>query len=488
MASITIRQLDEALKRRLRLRAARNGRSMEDEARTILRNAAALDDQAQLEESQGRGSARTRQREASGRALAADASAPTAGNPHTGCARRILLIIGGGIAAYKALDLIRRLKEHSLAVRCLLTKAAREFITPLSAGALSGERAFTDLFDQDSEFDVGHIRLAREADLVVVAPATADLMARLAGGHADDLPSAVLLATDRPVLLAPAMNPRMWEHKATQRNLALLIEDGIAVVGPNAGEMAEAGEAGIGRMAEPLEIVAAALPLIAHAAGEGALTGKRMIVTSGPTHEPIDPVRYIANRSSGKQGHAIAAAAASAGAEVILISGPVHLPDPPGVEVVKVASARDMLGAVNKALPADVAVFAAAVADWRPAEAQSNKIKKGVGATPKLVLKENPDILATVAHDASRRPRLVIGFAAETDRIIEHAKAKLARKGCDWILANDVSAESGVMGGDRNTVHLVTAQGVESWPQQSKEEVARTLVGRIAETLAGATR
>jgi phosphopantothenoylcysteine decarboxylase/phosphopantothenate--cysteine ligase len=234
--------------------------------------------------------------------------------------------------------------------------------------------------------------------------------------------------------------------------------------------------------------VAAALPLIARAAGEGALTGKRMIVTSGPTHEPIDPVRYIANRSSGKQGHAIAAAAASAGAEVILISGPVHLPDPPGVEVVKVASAQDMLDAVNKALPADVAVFAAAVADWRPAEAQSNKIKKGEGATPKLVLKENPDILATVAHDASRRPRLVIGFAAETDRIIDHAKAKLARKGCDWILANDVSAESGVMGGDRNTVHLVTAQGVESWPQQSKEEVARTLVGRIAETLAGATR
>jgi len=460
---------------------------MEDEARTILRNAAALDDKAQLEESQGRDSARMRQREASGRALAADA-APMAGNPHTGCARRILLIIGGGIAAYKALDLIRRLKEQSLAVRCILTKAAREFITPLSAGALSGERAFTDLFDQDSEFDVGHIRLAREADLVVVAPATADLMARLAGGHADDLPSAVLLATNRPVLLAPAMNPRMWEHTATQRNLALLIEDGIAVVGPNAGEMAEAGEAGIGRMAEPLEIVAAALPLIAHAAGEGALTGKRMIVTSGPTHEPIDPVRYIANRSSGKQGHAIAAAAASAGAEVILISGPVHLPDPPGVKVVKVASAQDMLGAVNKALPADVAVFAAAVADWRPAEAQSNKIKKGVGATPKLVLKENPDILATVAHDASRRPRLVIGFAAETDRIIDHAKAKLARKGCDWILANDVSAESGVMGGDRNTVHLVTAQGVESWPQQSKEEVARTLVGRIAETLAGATR
>jgi phosphopantothenoylcysteine decarboxylase/phosphopantothenate--cysteine ligase len=344
------------------------------------------------------------------------------------------------------------------------------------------------LFDPESEFDIGHIRLAREADLIVLAPATADLMAKLAGGHADDLASAVLLATERPVLLAPAMNPRMWEHKATQRNLARLIEDGIAVVGPNAGEMAEAGEAGIGRMAEPLEIVAAALPLIAHAAGEGALAGKRVIVTSGPTHESIDPVRYIANRSSGKQGHAIAAAAAAAGAEVILISGPVHLPDPPGVKVMKVASAQDMLGAVKKALPADVAVFAAAVADWRPAKPQSNKIKKGAGGTPKLALKENPDILATVAHDVSGRPRLVIGFAAETDRIIEHAKAKLARKGCDWILANDVSAETGVMGSDRNTVHLVTAQGVESWPQQSKEEVARTLVARIAETLAGATR
>jgi phosphopantothenoylcysteine decarboxylase/phosphopantothenate--cysteine ligase len=484
MASITIRQLEEGLKRRLRLRAARNGRSMEDEARTILRTAAALNDKAQLEE--GAGSARILQRERRG--VRADAAAPPAGNTHAGRTRRILLIIGGGIAAYKALDLIRRLKEHSLAVRCILTKAAQEFITPLSAGALSGERAFTDLFDRESEFDVGHIRLAREADLVIVAPATADLMAKLAGGHADDLASAVLLATECPVLLAPAMNPRMWEHKATQRNLARLIEDGIAVVGPNAGAMAEAGEAGIGRMAEPLEIVAAALPLIAPASGEGTLVGKRVIVTSGPTHEPIDPVRYIANRSSGKQGHAIAAAAAAAGAEVILISGPVHLPDPPGVKVVNVASAQDMLFAVEKALPADVAVFAAAVADWRPAKAQSNKIKKGTDATPKLALTENPDILATVAHDASRRPRLVIGFAAETERIIEHAKAKLARKGCDWILANDVSAESGVMGSDRNTVHLLTARGVESWPQQSKEEVARALIARIAETLAGATR
>jgi phosphopantothenoylcysteine decarboxylase / phosphopantothenate---cysteine ligase len=484
MASITIRQLDDELKRRLRLRAARNGRSMEDEARTILRDAAAIDGgdlgSPKIE-------ARARDRTAPRGRVPANAPAPAGPNANAVRKKRILLIIGGGIAAYKALDLIRRLKERGHAVRCILTEAAQEFIAPLSAAALSGERVFTDLFDPESEFDVGHIRLAREADLVVVAPATADLMAKLAGGHADDLASAVLLATDRSVLLAPAMNPRMWEHKATRRNLAQLIDDGIAVVGPNAGEMAEAGEAGVGRMAEPLEIVAAALSLIAQA-GEGALAGKRVIVTSGPTHEPIDPVRYIANRSSGKQGHAIAAAAAAAGADVTLVSGPVHLPDPPGAKIVKVASAQDMLAAVTKALPADVAVFAAAVADWRPAKPHANKIKKGGGGAPKLALAENPDILATVAHDPRRRPPLVIGFAAETDHIIKHAKAKLARKGCDWILANDVSAESGVMGGDRNTVHLVTAQGVESWPSQSKEDVARALIARIAETLAGAKR
>ena len=477
MASITIRQLDDALKRQLRLRAARNGRSMEDEARTILREAASLDD-GKVE---ARADAHPRGR------VVADAPARAAGGDRASGTKHILLIIGGGIAAYKALDLIRRLKERGLAVRCILTKAAQEFITPLSAGALSGERVFTDLFDPGSEFDVGHIRLARETDLVVVAPATADLMAKLAGGHADDLASAVLIATDRTVLLAPAMNPHMWEHKATRRNLARLIDDGVALVGPNAGEMAEAGEAGLGRMAEPLEIAAAALSLIGHA-GEGALAGKRVIVTSGPTHEPIDPVRYIANRSSGKQGHAIAAAAAAAGAEVTLVSGPVNVPDPPGVRVVKVKTAQDMLAAVTKALPADVAVFAAAVADWRIAKPQANKIKKGAGGSPKLALTENPDILATVAHEARKRPRLVIGFAAETEHIIAHAKAKLARKGCDWILANDVSAEGGAMGGDRNTVHLVTAQGVESWPPQSKEEVARALVARIAETLAGAKR
>jgi phosphopantothenoylcysteine decarboxylase / phosphopantothenate---cysteine ligase len=482
MASITIRQLDDDLKRRLRLRAARNGRSMEDEARTILRGAAALEG----DKSEARAPVRP-PAAARGRVVAADAPA-RAEESDRAAIKRVLLIIGGGIAAYKALDLIRRLKERSLAVRCILTKAAQEFITPLSAGALSGERVFTDLFDPGSEFDVGHIRLAREADLVVVAPATADLMAKLAGGHADDLASAVLLATDRKVLLAPAMNPRMWEHKATRRNLARLIEDGVALVGPNAGEMAEAGEAGVGRMAEPLEIAAAALSLIGHAGGEGALAGKRVIVTSGPTHEPIDPVRYIANRSSGKQGHAIAAAAAAAGADVTLVSGPVNVPDPPGVAVVKVTTAQDMLAAVTKALPADIAVFAAAVADWRTAKPQANKIKKGAGGSPKLALTENPDILATVAHDARKRPRLVIGFAAETEHIIEHAKAKLARKGCDWILANDVSAEGGAMGGDRNTVHLVTAQGVESWPPQSKEEVARALIARIADTLAGARR
>ena len=480
MASITIRQLDDDLKRRLRLRAARNGRSMEDEARTILRDAASL------EAGKIEARADAHQRDATrGRAVAEAPARAAAGTRPFGT-KHILLIIGGGIAAYKALDLIRRLKERGLAVRCILTKAAQEFITPLSAGALSGERVFTDLFDPGSEFDVGHIRLAREADLVVVAPATADLMAKLAGGHADDLASAVLLATDRTVLLAPAMNPHMWEHRATRRNLARLVDDGVALVGPNAGEMAEAGEAGLGRMAEPLEIAAAALSLLGD--GEGALKGKRVIVTSGPTHEPIDPVRYIANRSSGKQGHAIAAAAAAAGADVTLVSGPVNVPDPPGVTVVKVKTAQDMQAAVTKALPADVAVFAAAVADWRIAKPQANKIKKGAGGSPKLALTENPDILATVAHDARKRPRLVIGFAAETEHIIEHAKAKLARKGCDWILANDVSAEGGAMGGDRNTVHLVSAQGVESWPPQSKEEVARALVTRIAETLAGAKR
>jgi phosphopantothenoylcysteine decarboxylase/phosphopantothenate--cysteine ligase len=463
MASLTVRQLDETLKKLLRMRAARHGRSMEDEVRVILRQAA---------EDAGR------------EALdLIDPPNPPAAQPAgapkvAAAARRVVLIIGGGIAAYKSLDLIRRLRERGYGVRCVLTAAAQHFVTPLAASALAGEPAFTDLFDPNSELDVGHIRLARDCDLIIGAPATADLMAKMAGGHADDLATAVLLATDKPVLLAPAMNPHMWSHAATRRNLAQLAADRVALVGPNAGEMAERGEAGLGRMAEPTEIAAAAAALLAPAARP--LAGKRMLITSGPTHEPIDPVRYIANRSSGKQGHAIARAAAEAGAAVTLVSGPVNVPDPPGVRVVRAESARDMLAAVEAALPADIAIFAAAVADWRVAQTSEQKLKKGAGGTPKLALTENPDILSTVAHLKAKRPPLVIGFAAETEHVVEHAKAKLRRKGCDWILANDVSAESGVMGGDLNRIHLVTADGVEEWPTQSKDEVARTLIARIA--------
>ena len=317
-----------------------------------------------------------------------------------------------GIAAYKSLDLIRRLQERGATLRCILTPAAQHFVTPLAVGALCGERAYTDLFDPRTEFDVGHIRMARDTDLIVVAPATADLIARMAAGRADDLATAVLLATDKPILIAPAMNPHMWAAKATQRNLARLKADGVRVVGPNTGEMAERGEAGIGRMAEPLEIAAAVEAILRRA---GPLTGKRVLVTSGPTAEPIDPVRVIANRSSGKQGHAIAAAAAAAGADVVLVSGPVNLPDPPGVTVVHVETAQQMLAAVEQALPVDIAVFAAAVADWRPRQASQNKIKKQ-GKAPTIELVENPDILSTIAHRKSGRPRLVIGFAAETDR------------------------------------------------------------------------
>jgi len=467
MASLTVRQLDEALKKQLRLRAARNGRSVEDEVRTILRGAAAETDGAAASGPSKSGTQSSR------RATVA----PAAGT------KRVLLVIGGGIAAYKSLDLIRRLKEPGIAVRCILTKAAEHFVTPLSAGAIVGERVFTDLFDAGSEFDVGHIRLARETDLVVVAPATADLMAKMAGGHANDLATAVLLATDAKILLAPAMNPRMWANKATQRNLAQLVADGVALVGPNEGEMAESGERGTGRMAEPLEIAAAIEKLLG--AGEAQpLKGKRVLITSGPTHEPIDPVRYIANRSSGKQGHAIAAAAARAGAQVTLVSGPVSVPDPPGVIVVHVESAREMLQAVEHALPVDVAIFAAAVADWRVAGTAEQKIKKKAGqATPELSLVENPDILSTVAHRKSQRPKLVIGFAAETENVTANAKAKLAAKGCDWILANDVSPATGIMGGDRNTIELVTAAGIEPWPPQSKEDVATMLIARIAAEL-----
>jgi phosphopantothenoylcysteine decarboxylase/phosphopantothenate--cysteine ligase len=475
LASITIRGLDDEFKQRLRLRAARNGRSMEDEARTILRDMAG----------------------------AAAANQPISSEPHQPAiapqpgsrpaTRRILLIIGGGIAAYKSLDLIRRLKERGATVRCVLTAAAQKFVTPLAAGALSGERAFTDLFDHTSEFDVGHIRLARDADLVVVAPATADLMAKMAGGHADDLASAVLLATGSPVLIAPAMNPHMWGNVATQRNLAWLTADRVTVVGPGVGEMAEHGEAGTGRMAEPHEIADAAEALLAGGLRANQppsgkrLLGNRLLVTSGPTHEPIDPVRYIANRSSGKQGHAIAAAAATAGAQVTLVCGPVNIPDPPGVKIVRVETAREMLEAVEAALPVDCAVFAAAVADWRVAQAGRQKIKKQKGTTPALTLTENPDILSTVAHHKAKRPRLVIGFAAETENVIANAQAKLKRKGCDWILANDVSAQTGIMGGDTNSVNLVSSGGVEAWPPQSKDAVAAALVERIAAALAGPT-
>ncbi|MBI5111450.1 MAG: bifunctional phosphopantothenoylcysteine decarboxylase/phosphopantothenate--cysteine ligase CoaBC [Rhodovulum sp.] len=400
---------------------------------------------------------------------------------------RVLLVIAGGIAAYKSLDLIRRLRERGAGVRVVMTRAAQEFVTPLAAGAIAGERVHTDLFDARTEFDVGHIRLARDTDLVVVAPATANLMAKMAGGHADDLASTVLVATDKPILIAPAMNPRMWEHPATRRNLAQLLADGVVTIGPNAGEMAESGEAGVGRMAEPLEIVAAVERLVAaRRPQDRPLAGRRLLVTSGPTHEPIDPVRYLANRSSGKQGHAIAAAAAAAGAAVTLVSGPVTLADPPGVTVVKVESARDMLAAVEAALPVDAAVFAAAVADWRVASAGDQKIKKGQDGAPQLVLVENPDILATVARRAAGRPRLVVGFAAETENVLANARAKLTRKGCDWIVANDVSASTGIMGGDRNAVHVVTGAGVDSWPSQSKEQVAAALVARIAAALAAA--
>lgn len=400
--------------------------------------------------------------------------------------KRILLIIGGGIAAYKCLDLIRRLRERGYSVRCVMTKAAQEFITPLSVGALSADRVFADLFDREDEHDVGHIRLSREADLLVVAPATADLMGKLANGLADDLASAVLLATDKPVLMAPAMNPRMWAHRATRRNRATLEGDGVHFVGPNSGEMAESGEPGEGRMAEPLEIVAAVEALLSPK--EQPLKGCKIILTSGPTHEPIDPVRYIANRSSGKQGHALAAALAELGAEVHLVSGPVTIPDPKGVKTYHVETAREMMAQVEKLLPADAGVFVAAVADWRTDSEATQKMKKEKGqAAPTLKLVENPDILATVGHHA-KRPKLVVGFAAETNDVIENARGKLVRKGADMIVANDVShssgiGERGVMGGDRNRVHLVTAAGVESLEEASKDEVARQLARRITEIL-----
>ncbi len=461
MASLTIRKLDDAIRDELRLRAARNGRSVEDEVRVILREAAQNQAPAPLPPE------------------SAERPAPDVGT-HLA---RVTLIIGGGIAAYKSLDLIRRLKERQIEVRCVLTKAAQQFVTALAASALSHERVYTDLFDPESEFDAGHIRLARESDLIVVAPATADLMAKMAHGHADDLASAILLATNRPILLAPAMNPLMWNNAATRRNVMQLRRDGVHTVGPNAGEMAEAGEAGVGRMSEPTEIAAAAEHLLRPPRPQ-PLAGKRVLITAGPTHEAIDPVRYIANRSSGKQGFAIAAAAQAAGADVVLVTGPVDLRDPAGVTVIRVESARDMLHRVEAALPADIAIFNAAVADWRAVNEGAQKLKKTSAGMPPLQLVENPDILATVSKLKEKRPPLVIGFAAETENLIDNAKAKIKRKGCDWILANDVSPATGVMGGDRNTIHLLRRDGaeigVDSWPIMTKEQVAIELVSRIA--------
>ena len=485
MASITIRNLDDAVKDLLRKLAAENDRSMEEQARVMIR--AAVEGQLgpagridQIEQ--------TLRELASARSPAAPIAAAASKVLPRGSlfGKRILLIIGGGIAAYKALDLIRRLRERGAAVRVVMTSAAQEFITTLSVGALSADHVFTDLFDRNDEHDVGHIRLSREAALLVVAPATADLMAKLANGHANDLGSTVLLATDKPVLMAPAMNPKMWSHPATRRNRATLGKDGIAFIGPAKGEMAESKEAGEGRMAEPLEIVAAIEALLD--TRPKPLTGRRIIVTSGPTHEPIDPVRYIANRSSGKQGHAIAAALARLGADVRLVSGPVNIADPAGVTTLHVETAAEMKEAVEQLLPADAAVFVAAVADWRTANAAGEKIKKVAGeGPPALQMIENPDILAGVGHH-KQRPGLVVGFAAETQDLVNNAEAKLRNKGADFIVANDVSHESGigpsgVMGGDRNKVRIVSRTGVEEWPEMGKDEVAARLAALIAERL-----
>ena len=455
MASITIRNLDDATKQLLRERAARNGRSMEEEVRHLLRGSTAP------------------------AAVTASDVWPEPAGASILAGKRILLIITGGIAAYKSLDLIRRLRERGAAVRPVMTEGAKAFITPLAVGALAADTVFDELFSREDEHDVGHIRLARETDLVVVAPATADFIGKMALGLAGDLASTVVLACDRPILVAPAMNPVMWNAPALQRNIQQLRADGVHVVGPMRGEMAESGEAGTGRMAEPMDIVGAVQAIVDDR--PKPLAGKTAIVTSGPTHEPIDPVRYIANRSSGKQGHAIAGELAALGVSVTLVSGPVTIADPPGVAVVRVESAREMLDAVEQLLPADIAVMVAAVADWRAAGEAGEKIKKKPGkAPPPLKLTENPDILKTVGHH-KKRPALVVGFAAETQNLIDNARSKLKRKGADFIVANDVSPEKGVMGGDRNLVRIVSAGGVEDWPEMDKQSVAARLAQMIAE-------
>ena len=394
--------------------------------------------------------------------------------------KRILLLIGGGIAAYKTLDLIRILRAKKVKITPVMTKAAQQFVTPMSVAALAGEKLFDELFDLTDESAMGHIQLSRSADLLVVAPTTADLIAKMAHGHANDLASTLLLATDTPVLVAPAMNARMWQHPATQRNLATLLADGINFIGPNEGDMA-CGEFGPGRMSEPSEIVSA----ISAALDTGPLKGRRFIVTSGPTHEPIDPVRYIANRSSGAQGSALASALVTLGAEVVFISGPSQVPAPKGVEMIAVQTAQQMSDAVTAALPADVAIFAAAVSDWRVLQPEKSKIKKRSGVAPNLKFAENPDILAHVSQHRTDRPKLVIGFAAETDDVVANATAKRLSKACDWIVANDVSPETGIMDGSENAITLITKAGAESWPRLPKTDVAQRLAQRIADMFLG---
>lgn len=392
--------------------------------------------------------------------------------------KRVLLIVSGGIAAVKIPEVVRRIREQGGLVRCVITEGGKQFVTPLSLAALSEDKVYDDLFSLTDENEMGHINLSRQADVIMIAPATADIMARMAAGMANDLATTVLLATDKPVICVPAMNVRMWEHAATQANLQTLKQRGVSFVGPVDGDMA-CGEFGMGRMSEPSEIVDALVNFFN--AGPKPLAGRHAIVTSGPTHEPIDPVRYIANRSSGKQGHAIATALASYGCKTTLVTGPTALPDPAGCDVIKIESAREMLAAVQSALPADIAVCAAAVADWRTDNAPDQKIKKQAGAdTPTLSMVENPDILATVSEAGNKRPPLVIGFAAETNDVVANATDKRSRKGCDWIVANDVSPATGTFSGDSNTVHLIDEAGTEDWPTLSKTEVADRLIDRIA--------
>ena len=460
MATLTIRNLDENTKQALRERAARNGHSMEEEARLLL--------------ARGTGESKSPDSAADFEipALAAHRRAQSElafGTDYGARGKNILLIITGSVAAYKSLDLIRRLKERRVNLQVVMTRAAEQFISPLQIGALSHTKVYGDLFNRDDEHDIGHIRLARQADLIVVAPATANLMAKMAGGFADDLASAILLAADSNILIAPAMNPAMWNHPSTRRNVAMLVESGINFVGPDSGEMAENNEAGHGRLVEVMDIVEKIDELLDD--GPKPLCGLKAILTAGPTHEPIDPVRYIANRSSGKQGYEIARALARAGAEVNLVSGPVNLAAPPGVKRIMVESAIDMKMAVEALMPADIAVMVAAVADWRSAATADEKIKKkpGRNKTLSLELTQNPDILKSVGHQANR-PSLVVGFAAETQNVVKNAKAKLNNKGADWILANDVSPQTGIMGGDENTVRFLSREAIEDWPTMSKQQ------------------